>query len=172
MSFAVGCGTPAQPITPPRELPPQAADAGRAPDAPTPDAPPPDAMVVVDAAPPLPPDAAIRHKGKVTGRVFRKDGTSERYPEIWLTLASAADPSFVRRTTAGPAKKGAYELADVPPGNYVLYIADETYDGDAQMTVAVKRDEHVKLDIDLNRIALRVRPPKPYGAPPARRRVV
>lgn len=179
MSLAVGCGTPTQPVAPPRELPPQAADAARVPDAPadapSPDAPPPDATVVVDAAPPLPPDAAVpqvKHKGKIVGRVFRADPDGPAYHDISLYLVSVADPSVNRYATTGPSVKGRYEITDVPPGTYKLHIADNTRDGDGVMDVVIKKDQTLKLDVNLNQIALRRRPPKPYGAPPARRRVV
>jgi len=173
MSLSVSCGTPAQPVTPPRELPPQAADAGQTPDAPADAAP--DAPRPLDAAvaTPIPIDAPqVKHKSKVVGHVFRADPDGRAYHDVNLYLVNASDPTISRYGATSGSLKGAFELTDVPPGNYKLHIADNTNDGDGVMDVTVKKDQVVKLEIDLNRIALRRRPPKPYGAPPARRRVV
>jgi Carboxypeptidase regulatory-like domain len=165
MGLAVGCGTPAPRTQMVRELPIQAPDAG------APDAPPDAAPVVVDAAVDAPPAPPAQGKGKISGRVFSKVGANTVYYDVGLQLISS-DRTVIRYAGTNSAQQGAYELQDLPPGTYKLHISDNTQDADAELDVVVGRDQSVKLDIDLARIAMRLRPAKPYGAPPARRRLV
>lgn len=157
----VSCGTPAQPIAPPREVPPQSADAAM------PDAAVPmmrDAAPTVDLTP-------VKGKASIRGRVFRSHPQGTIYHDIGLSLVSP-DRSVMLYVATSAALKGTFDFKDVPAGTYKLYIADNTSDGDGEMEVVLKSDEILKLDIDLNGVSLRVRPAKPYGAPPARRRLV
>lgn len=155
------CGTPAQPVTAPRELPAQIADAAT-PDTAAPIAP--DAASMVDLTP-------VKGKASIRGRVFRSHPQGTIYHEIGLSLVSP-DRSVMLYVATSAALQGTFDFKDVPAGTYKLYIADNTNDGDGELEVVVKSDEILKLDIDLNQVLLRRRPPKPYGAPPARRRVV
>jgi Carboxypeptidase regulatory-like domain len=142
------------------------------PDAPRPDA----APIPVDAAVVIAVDAAVAvtpvvATGRIRGRVLRK-GTTTTYPEVTVQLAGLDDPSISRSVTTGPAKKGAYALENLPAGAYRLYIFDEQSGRDGATEVVVRTGQLVKLDLDLTQIPMRRRPPKPYGAPPARRRIV
>jgi hypothetical protein len=143
--------------------------------------------------PPPPPDPVVVHKfatapppaeGKASVRGFV---TLDGRPLTGLTVtARAQDGTTVQATTGS---NGEYELVDLAPGSWTLSLPDDVYDPyrysrrPQEGPLMVPADV-VQLDVGENErhdIGLSTPLPpepdrgpccKPYGAPPARRRVV
>jgi hypothetical protein len=89
----------------------------------------------------------------------------------------AANLTFVRPEQSGPRTattdaKGHYEVSHLEPGNYTVSISYVTYNraGSHEQLVQLKRGEELNVDVTVAVRTHEVAPP--YGAPPARRRVV
>jgi hypothetical protein len=116
----------------------------------------------VDGTPATPPPGTIRG-------VIRSSETGEPLPGLSLTIRiNDSEPIYATSNQAGE-----YEFTKLPPGEYTI----EYERGDRQPPQGIK----VKLGADAGTLAdVRVLLPqpdrgpccKPYGAPPARRRVV
>jgi hypothetical protein len=154
--------------------------------------PPPDdhAAVIVDAAPPAdaavqtfaapPPDAAAPAVGTSIIRGTIRYTNAQPYAHRAVTLVGVGGSMRGVRTDA----KGRYEIRDIPAGTYQVRLErDETNRGHQgpppPPTRAVVLADNQTETVDFT-IAVYVEPVehdrgpccKPYGAPPARRRVV
>ncbi len=122
--------------------------------------PPPDAQVV-DA------EVASSSTAALSG-VVTEAGTRTPIANVTVELRDANGQ--VTATTTN--ERGAYELVTITPGDYQLVFRYSSYDsvGSAQQPVSV-RDVPARVDIAIP-LLRRAPIPKPYGAPPARRRIV
>jgi hypothetical protein len=126
--------------------------------------PPDDGRQFADPPPPVA-TAGIAISGTITD-----SNTKSPMANIPLQLQSASQPSMPVRTTTTDAA-GKYSFADVPPGSYyLLYGYAHPRRGRPQTTVVVESQPKV--------VDLKIYPPPqsnipmPYGAPPARTRIV
>jgi hypothetical protein len=128
---------------------------------PPPPPPPDDAAQVVDQAPPPGTAAAL-------GGVVREAGTNVPLANVTVELRDAT--GRIAATTTD--ERGNYAFWTVAPGDYQLVVKYSSYDavGSTQRPVMV-RDEAAQVDVALP-LAHRAPIAKPYGAPPARRRIV
>ncbi len=110
----------------------------------------------VQAPPPAIADAVIR------GQVTNVD-TGAPWPDAPIELHGGPQP--IRTTTD---RNGAFVLAGLPAGQYVLVVA---VGARAQRAVQVLQGRDQIVNVDVATYARREMP-KPYGAPPARRRFV
>lgn len=117
------------------------------------------------------PGGAVMTTGQVKGRVVKHDGTAAAmywvslHGEALRALTNGADSMSVQADA-----NGSFMFADVPPGEYHV-----TTNGTGQRPrIEVRAGEAAIVTLELDK------PPKvdprqmakPYGAPPARRRVV
>src|SRR5690606_35680512 len=123
--------------------------------------PPPDDKYVVPPPPDNPMEAA-----SLSGVVTQGNGVPAPNASVRLWTGTGA----VYATNAD--QDGRYQLLDIPSGDYqlVAQYSSVAEVGSAQQPVSI-RDRPVTLDIHLSMMP-RGPTPKPYGAPPARRRVV
>jgi hypothetical protein len=110
--------------------------------------------------------------GVIRGRVLTHDGDAagNRYITLWGEVFRGRPGSTGDALTTVTDDKGAFGFNDIPPGEYRMAVAGKK----KQRTVVVRAGKAVVLEVDLDE------PPpidtrhmaKPYGAPPARRRLV
>lgn len=126
----------------------------------TPPPPPVDDMHVVDTRPP--------GTGAALAGVVTEAGTKTPLANVTVELRDANGQIVATNTDA----RGSYEFPTVAPGDYQLVLKYSSYDaaGSTQQPVSVRADA-TELDIALP-VLRRAPIPKPYGAPPARRRIV
>lgn len=123
--------------------------------------------------PPPPSDAAVAEvtpadsSASLSG-VVTEAGTQIPVANVTVELRDADGQVAATNTD----DRGAYELTSVAPGDYQLVLKYSTYDavGSTQQAVSV-REVPGRVDIALP-ISHRAPVAKPYGAPPARRRIV
>lgn len=120
--------------------------------------------------PPLPADAAVTPPSSTAALsgIVTEAGTKTPIANVTVELRDANG----RVSATNTDERGAYELVTVTPGDYQLVLRYSSYDsaGSAQQPVSV-RDVPARVDVELPLIR-RAPIPKPYGAPPARRRIV
>ena len=112
--------------------------------------------------------------GTIRGSVTNKEGGSAvEGASVTLTLAAPASPNHAFTKVVPTDASGHYDLGIVDPGSYVLIVSHVSTDlqGYEQRNVTVAAGDDLKHDIALTFTRIPVAPP-PYGAPPARRRIV
>jgi len=100
-------------------------------------------------------------RGTVTNKL-----TGEPLQYVYIELRNRQTRIASTKTSAS----GEYHFDDVAAGQYAL-VFDDNNAPPTERAVVVHRDRPAQLDIALPRYA-RTNQPMPYGAPPARRRVV
>jgi hypothetical protein len=116
--------------------------------------------------------AASTTSGVIRGRVRTHDGdaAANRYITLWGEAFRGRPGSTGDALTTISGADGSFGFNDIPPGHYRMGITGKR----EQRTVLVRAGKAVVLDVELDKEkAIDPRHmAKPYGAPPARRRVV
>lgn len=115
--------------------------------------------------------AAKRTYATLRGKVTDRNGRPLAGAQVSVQTANAVNGRSLMKSVPADAD-GRYTLDLIEPGAYVLYFGygNDSQQGSDQRAITVKADEDQTLDVSLD--MRDVQQAMPYGAPPARRRVV
>lgn len=157
-----GCYTSSPPPQgPPPPPPPPHEDQGPQQFATPPDTRPPDETAPVASA-----------RGRIEGVVTASDGSGPMQ-QLHVQLSSTEQPPRIAQRATTTDASGHYAFDQLPPGQYLLEVGYRNHPRrpPPQRRITLAQDATQKVDVSYY-IAPHSNVPMPYGAPPARRRIV